>query len=328
MNAIYKVIWNDAIRQYQVVNELCRSRRKTCSVKAVHTDGGHTLRKLAIAVGASLVALGSMGNAWAVTNEDGVLVFNESLVLNGGGATLNGGTAVELTDELLKGATGINFTNVSIQGTIDAVVWDNERKYFNADVILPEDFQQKDFTFTINGKSEYVYSVNQDYDYYFTLGTGLLSNSPVPALYGYMHLTRIDSHDGKLYYVNTIDGESTNKDLTAKLTGQGGFQYVVDQGASGGASDDETIRFAGEGAVLVNNEQNAYSGITNIGYVANPEVQDNVIVTAGSDNIFGSEANGAYTSLLNIKTNSGLEMKGTEQWTHALAGGGTSILKI
>lgn len=39
MNAIYKVIWNDAIRQYQVVNELCRSRRKACSVKAVHTDG-------------------------------------------------------------------------------------------------------------------------------------------------------------------------------------------------------------------------------------------------------------------------------------------------
>lgn len=44
MNAIYKVIWNDAIRQYQVVNELCRSRRKACSVKAVHTDGfGRTI---------------------------------------------------------------------------------------------------------------------------------------------------------------------------------------------------------------------------------------------------------------------------------------------
>lgn len=38
MNAIYKVIWNDAIRQYQVVNELCRSRRKACSVKAVHIE--------------------------------------------------------------------------------------------------------------------------------------------------------------------------------------------------------------------------------------------------------------------------------------------------
>lgn len=34
MNAIYKVIWNDAIRQYQVVNELCRSRRKNCAAAA------------------------------------------------------------------------------------------------------------------------------------------------------------------------------------------------------------------------------------------------------------------------------------------------------
>lgn len=34
MNAIYKVIWNDALRLYQVVNEMCRSRRKACSVKA------------------------------------------------------------------------------------------------------------------------------------------------------------------------------------------------------------------------------------------------------------------------------------------------------
>lgn len=38
MNAIYKVIWNDALRLYQVVNEMCRSRRKACSVKAVHMD--------------------------------------------------------------------------------------------------------------------------------------------------------------------------------------------------------------------------------------------------------------------------------------------------
>lgn len=28
MNAIYKVIWNDAIRQYQVVNELCAAAER------------------------------------------------------------------------------------------------------------------------------------------------------------------------------------------------------------------------------------------------------------------------------------------------------------
>lgn len=57
MNAIYKVIWNDAIRQYQVVNELCRSRRKACSVKAVHTDGtGRSLKQSVLAT----VAAGMM----------------------------------------------------------------------------------------------------------------------------------------------------------------------------------------------------------------------------------------------------------------------------
>ena len=59
MNAIYKVIWNDAIRQYQVVNELCRSRRKACSVKAVHTDGfGRTLKRSVLAAVAAGMMLG------------------------------------------------------------------------------------------------------------------------------------------------------------------------------------------------------------------------------------------------------------------------------
>lgn len=60
MNAIYKVIWNDAIRQYQVVNELCRSRRKACSVKAVHTDGTSRGIFHALKVGAMAGTLGLM----------------------------------------------------------------------------------------------------------------------------------------------------------------------------------------------------------------------------------------------------------------------------
>lgn len=68
MNAIYKVIWNDAIRQYQVVNELCRSRRKACSVKAVHTEtasGSHSvvssLRRGALIAGTTLAMLTAWG---------------------------------------------------------------------------------------------------------------------------------------------------------------------------------------------------------------------------------------------------------------------------
>ena len=145
----------------------------------------------------------------------------------------------------------------------------------------------------------------------------------------HLKLTGIESLDGTLYRVNTLKDETATgeKDLTAKLTGAGDFEYVVDNRENGAAGGDDTTRYGGEGSIIVNNETNAYSGITNIGYVANGEVQDKVIVTAGSDNIFGSEDNGAYTSLLNIKTNSGLEMKDTEQWVHALAGGGYLYLE-
>lgn len=38
MNTIYKVIWNDALRLFQVVNEMTRSRKRACSVKSVHTE--------------------------------------------------------------------------------------------------------------------------------------------------------------------------------------------------------------------------------------------------------------------------------------------------
>ena len=55
MNAIYKVIWNDAIRQYQVVNELCRSRRKACSVKAVHTERTSDSATSSLKIGAALL---------------------------------------------------------------------------------------------------------------------------------------------------------------------------------------------------------------------------------------------------------------------------------
>lgn len=80
MNAIYKVIWNDAIRQYQVVNELCRSRRKACSVKAVHTDGiGRSLRQSVLATVAAGMMLGG-GSALAT-----------SLTLDGFGLDLGGG---------------------------------------------------------------------------------------------------------------------------------------------------------------------------------------------------------------------------------------------
>lgn len=66
MNAIYKVIWNDALRLYQVVNEMCRSRRKACSVKAVHMEGsGRTLKRSVLATAAAVTMMAG-GGAFAM----------------------------------------------------------------------------------------------------------------------------------------------------------------------------------------------------------------------------------------------------------------------
>ncbi|WP_239477734.1 ESPR domain-containing protein, partial [Sutterella massiliensis] len=60
MNTIYKVIWNDALRLYQVVNEMCRSRRKACSVKAVHVEGSSLGISNVLKAGAMAGTLGLM----------------------------------------------------------------------------------------------------------------------------------------------------------------------------------------------------------------------------------------------------------------------------
>lgn len=76
MNAIYKVIWNDAIRQYQVVNELCRSRRKACSVKAVHTERTSNSVTRSLKIGAAVVgAIAAMGTGMNAYADDLLLDF-------------------------------------------------------------------------------------------------------------------------------------------------------------------------------------------------------------------------------------------------------------
>lgn len=66
MNTIYKVIWNDALRLYQVVNEMCRSRRKACSVKAVHMEGsGRSLKRSVLATAAAVTMMAG-GGAFAM----------------------------------------------------------------------------------------------------------------------------------------------------------------------------------------------------------------------------------------------------------------------
>lgn len=125
-----------------------------------------------------------------------------------------------------------------------------------------------------------------------------------------------------MYSFNAYQGtDAGEKDLDAQITGQGNVEYISDAGENSAQPDE--VRYGGTAYITVNNDQNAYSGETFIGkYIDGKTIDDHIYVYAGNNYIFGNGETGAYTSNLNVKTGSGLEMRNTVQWTHALAGGG------
>lgn len=327
MNAIYKVIWNDAIRQYQVVNELCRSRRKACSVKAVHTDGtahhgfGARFGKCLMVAGSALLLLSSFGNAWAVTKDGNTVNFEESLVLTDTGGLLNNGNSLSLSDELLSDVNSFNFQTFQINGTVDATFWDDSDRSVILNSVTFENKPTGSFDITVQGEKQFQYDdQNGAYTYYFNVGSGGIGTPD--SIYFGLQLSRIDVKANQLYSFNVSGGSPAGeKDLDAQITGAGSVEYIYDAGENSASTDE--IRYGGTGYITVTNGTNAYSGETFIGkYINGTTIDDHVYVYAGGNYIFGNGETGAYTSNLNIKTGSGLEMRNTTQWTHALAGGG------
>ena len=327
MNAIYKVIWNDAIRQYQVVNELCRSRRKACSVKAVHTDGtahhgfGARFGKCLMVAGSALLLLSSFGNAWAVTKDGNTVNFEESLVLTDTGGLLDNGNSLSLSDELLSDVNSFNFQTFQINGTVDATFWDDSDRSVILNSVTFENKPTGSFDITVQGEKQFQYDdQNGAYTYYFNVGSGGIGTPD--SIYFGLQLSRIDVKANQLYSFNASGGsQAGEKDLDAQITGAGSVEYIYDAGENSASTDE--VRYGGTGYITVTNGTNAYSGETFIGkYINGTTIDDHVYVYAGANYIFGNGETGAYTSNLNIKTGSGLEMRDTTQWTHALAGGG------
>ena len=327
MNAIYKVIWNDAIRQYQVVNELCRSRRKACSVKAVHTDGtahhgfGARFGKCLMVAGSALLLLSSFGNAWAVTKDGNTVNFEESLVLTDTGGLLDNGNSLSLSDELLSDVNSFNFQTFQINGTVDATFWDDSDRSVILNSVTFENKPTGSFDITVQGEKQFQYDdQNGAYTYYFNVGSGGIGTPD--SIYFGLQLSRIDVKANQLYSFNASGGsQAGEKDLDAQITGQGNVEYISDAGENSAQPDE--VRYGGTAYITVNNDQNAYSGETFIGkYIDGKTIDDHIYVYAGNNYIFGNGETGAYTSNLNVKTGSGLEMRNTVQWTHALAGGG------
>ena len=216
---------------------------------------------------------------------------------------------------------GINFTQFEVDPNFDVTSYDNGKSDLYSKIVFPDGTPETSYRHevTFNGEETLEFRAETGAYTYYISSEAVLSNSGISGLQLTTTLHRIDSALG-VFSVNANGGTETSiKDLVAQLTGNGGFEYIVDKGED--FANDE--RYSGSAHLYVSGEDNAYSGETFIGkQLQDVTINDEVIIHASTDNIFGSEANGAYTSNLNVKGGSGLELGATEQWTHALAGNG------
>ena len=330
MNAIYKVIWNDAIRQYQVVNELCRSRRKACSVKAVHTDGTSRGIFHALKVGAMAGTLGLMTlgiPVWAAPYD--VPEFTWSM----GAGQITSGTFEPGIDAL------------PVAGTNDRIVVDLSKVSFTdiAQLIYGQD-ENSSFAALIGVNRDYMISwdevplvfhdANGNETNQFTYGTGFANFkyelgagwTTLPSGQWVIGLTRrlseidLTSTDNWQY----IDaGEETDVDLSAKITGKGNITFGFS--ATGDAeegwltlnSDAETDEFK---------QVNDYTGVTRVGYTGAGSESDPTHLVFGMTKAFGD------TSMLMVSSNSEVRfagINGDKAYTQTVGGlSGTGTLDL
>lgn len=329
MNAIYKVIWNDAIRQYQVVNELCRSRRKACSVKAVHIESASRGIFHALKLGTMAGVLGLLTLTSPVLAADYyVPEFTWSL----GGGTITSGsfspTDVELptagtNEQVVIDLSKVTFTDATqlIFGQDDpdtlsyAALVGVSDEFFGAwtGKTLPVVFRDQNGDtneyISDTGFAKFKYQLGADWarqsnEWY--LGVGRL-------------LTEIEltSQDNWQY----IDaGEESDVDLSAKITGSGNVTFgfnatgVANEGWLTLNSDVESDEFK---------QVNDYTGVTRVGYTSAGGASDSTHLVFGMTEAFGD------TSMLMVSSNSDVRFGGIDgnkaytQTVGGLSGSGT-----
>ena len=310
MNAIYKVIWNDALRIYQVVNEMCRSRRKACSVKCVHGSPAPTLRRTAYIAGSALAFFAaSMHPAWA---DD--FTFNGTIDLAGGSTNVdtledasslpsaNQSYILDYQNISLSNASGIaSFDEASTAGNIVRVPAGSV-SLFPVGIVQVTGTPDGEYNSNVQGERLRFNSAGTA-DFYFRLGlagAGDLDDKN----YGYIQLTR------QLTRVNLLgnlsveagadepDASSANwTDLSAALTGGGNINFVFNGTEADVGMGYLYLNNFGENEVpdLLDVEKvSIYTGQTQVG----GDGAKAVTVVFGKNNAFG------YTSNLNVRADS------------------------
>lgn len=316
MNAIYKVIWNDALRLYQVVNEMCRSRRKACSVKAVHTERTSDSATSSLKIGAALVgAIAVMGAGMTAYAEDLPLDFVDGTFDTDGG-TLNDPLQFGLEDVpnfptsnqffVLNGkdfrAGTSNVSSQDSDGIIGNLLQIPSRDYLpNGKIKIVDDAgavlydgSNEASRFGIAGSDAnlyYKFNVN------FTGGEG---NSLIYTLN--RELTRIDltgnqsSQYGLVVFGGEADETSSNlTDLDVAITGTGDIQFAFTNQQGGEDANMGYLYLNTDSNILddgVAEEQaSTYTGKTYVGNVGGDPNGKAVTVIFGKNNAFGSTSN-------------------------------------
>lgn len=320
MNAIYKVIWNDAIRQYQVVNELCRSRRKACSVKAVHG----VKSRLAQVVTSVILGAGLAAALPASADEFDI----QGLTLDFGTWSLNEPVQLQLTRDIGEGDTLVwDLTEVGNQ------VLMNSTDFYSQDSANPATLTivraeggtiGGDVRFVIRdatGDHEGSYVLQrQDANLTYTV-TGLALSQGRYALERVLTTIDLNSQQttqyGQTISAGTEDGRA---DLSAQIIGTGNVNFTF-------SSQDPNE----EGWLLLNGENaNTYTGRTFVGDAGNNTGDKSVTIVYGKNSALGGILEDQRgTENLYVASNSEVLFageSGTEQYSqyvHGLTGSGT-----
>ena len=337
MNTIYKVIWNDALRVYQVVNELCRSHRKACSVKAVHVQEHsvtESLKRGALITGSALALLTANVPSWAssiVVNQN--QGFEWSLgtgQLVGQPIDLTGMEVNELpvlgTDDAFQ--INLDLKNVTLAQPTTDIFAQDEISDAAGLILIPVEYvnplQAPSVEFIKDGVPTNSLTVDTgSAEFTYSVGTGFTQTSAGWAVGVTRKLTQINLNSAEKVgqYIDAATSQDT--DLSAKITGTGNvtFGFTVEK-----PGEEGWLTLNSDTTLDDQTKVNDYTGTTKVGYNASGQASDITHLVFGMTEAFGD------TSLLDVNRTSYVHFGGANgdkaytQNVGALSGEGTLAL--
>ena len=303
MNTIYKVIWNDALRVFQVVNEITRSRKRACSVKSVHLAGSEhksSVFKSGLWVaGTSLMLLGS-SVSWAANQP---IDLPEGTIDLGGQAS---NQAIEMSpavmptgneyfqlqlDDFNAPSTGNLASQDELSQVFNLVQWTGGLTVLPSTRVVIVDQVGDTVYDSINATDRLSLKVGESTLYYkLQAGFQQLGVDNFEALQ--RQLTRIHL-DGNSTFGQQIHGGTNGTDLSVAITGTGNVSFVY---STADGSDNEGWLYLNTDTDItddgvVKEQSSTYTGRTYVGNAMGNADGQAITVVFGKDNAFGSTSN-------------------------------------